>query len=202
MFYGNHASAPAEFYGLSVRLDTLNTNNILGCGYSGSGAGTSVYVIQPGIGQVWMAYPRGHASLGINHEDKGKVTSSTATTSAFNSAMLEVYRDHFSCYGGLIVEDERCIGRVANIATSGADNLFDPDKLIEVMDNMKDGGAGAYILVNKKVRTQMQIQAKDKTNINYTFEGGNGLSGQRPMQFNGAPILLDDSILTTEDAIS
>lgn len=201
-FYGNHASAPAEYYGLAVRMDTLNTNNILGCGHDTAGACTSVYVVQPGAGQVWMAYPRGHKTLGVEHEDRGKVDSSTATTAAFNSAMLPVYRDFFSFYGGLVVEDERCIGRLANIATTGSSNLFDPNLLIEILDNLKDGGTGAYILVNKKVRTQMQIMAKDKTNIYYTFDKGDGLSGQRPLQFNGVPILLDESILYTEDPIT
>jgi hypothetical protein len=201
ILYGNHSAAPSEFYGLNVRMDSLNSYNVLGCGDTSTNS-TSVYVVQPGIGQVWLAYPKGHPTIGIEHTDQGEVTSSTATTAAFNTAMLQVLRDHFKINVGLIVEDERCIGRVANIATSGTDNLFDPDKLIEVINNMKDGGAGGIIYVNRKVKTQMQIQAKDKTNIHYTFDNGDGYSGGPVLRFDGLPVHLDESILNTEDYIS
>ena len=52
--------------------------------------------------------------------------------------------------------------------------------------------------------TQMQIRLKDKNNVNYTMDSGDGLSGMPLMRFQGIPIRKIDReiLLNTEAAIS
>jgi hypothetical protein len=118
------------------------------------------------------------------------------------AGLMEVIRQHFVVRCGLVVRDPRSIGRVANIESSGTTNLFDEDNLITLLNNMNTG-PGTRIYVNETVLTQMQIRAKDKSNIYYT-PGGNALSGEPPLYFQGVPIrpLSRELLLNTEDAIS
>jgi hypothetical protein len=101
------------------------------------------------------------------------------------------------------VRDQRSIGRLANIESAGASNTFDEDNLIKLLNNMNIGD-GTRIYCNETILTQMQIRLKDKNNVNYTQDNGDGLSGMPPMRFQGIPIRKIDReiLLNTEAAIS
>jgi len=193
--YGNAESDPEKFTGLAPRMGTLDSYYIIGNSGTGSDV-TSIYAVQWGPGKVYMVYPRGNRNLGVEHEDLGEDTATGITS----STQFQIYRDHFKCYCGLVVQDPRCIGRVANIETSGAANLFDEDKLIELLNNMPNAGRGAVLYVNSKIRTQMEIALKDKANVNFSVR--DGLGGVPVMYFRGNPIRTVDQIANTETAIS
>jgi hypothetical protein len=215
LIYGNSAAsdlsgvdagayAPEEFTGFAARMNSLaTTNNVLNAGGSGSDV-TSVFVVQWGRNQVFMIYPKdGAPNAGIQHEDLGIQTVSTAVGSNKNStAQFQAYRDHFIVNAGLVVKDPRCIGRIANIESTGSTNIFDEDDLITLLIRMKNGGKGASIYVNKTVMTQMQIALKDKNNVYYTSAGGEGLAGEPVVRFMGHPVRQMDSIAITEAALS
>lgn len=194
MIYGNHESDPEKFTGLAPRMATLDNYYIINNG--GSTTLTSIFVVQWGPGKVYMIYPRGHANMGIEHQDLGeqRVEGSTSNT------WFQAYVDHFMVYCGLAVEDPRCIGRICNIDTGTASYLFNEDKLIELLNNMPGGGKGSTIYVNRAVKTQMEIALKDKSNVN--FSQSEGLGGVPVLQFRGHPVRLVDQILLTESAIS
>lgn len=199
LLYGSTDTTPEEMNGISTRMPSLSTAaNVLNAGGSGSDT-TSVYVVMWGIGKTFMVYPM-NSNAGIKHRDLGEVTISTATTARASSAQFQAYRDHFQFKAGLVVKDDRTIGRIANIETTGSSNLFDEDDLITLINRMPAGRK--WIYVNDTVLTQMQIAAKDKTNIYYTFDSGDGLSGMPPIRFQGHGVYKVDQILITETAIT
>jgi len=196
ILYGNANTNPDSMHGLAPRLGTLDARFVIGGGGTGSDV-TSAYVVTWGQTSAFLIYPKNMAAtLGVQHEDKGQITSELST------GLMEVYRDHFVIRCGLVVRDPRAIGRVANIESAGADNTFDEDDLITLLNNMNTG-AGTRIYVNETILTQMQIRMKDKSNVYFTA-GGDALSGEPPLYFQGTPIrqISREILLNTEDAIS
>jgi hypothetical protein len=193
IMYAEHVVDPEKLNGLAPRLNALSMDRVISAGGAG-GDTTSVYVIQWGLNQVFMAYPRGSKNIGIEHKDLGEVTLTDGTDP------YQGFRDHFVTRSGLVVKDTRCIARVANIESAGAVNLFDEDDLITVLNQMKNGGKGAVIYVNRTIKTQMEIALIDRANINFTT--ANGLGGVPVLFFRGSPVRLIDQITNTETAVA
>jgi hypothetical protein len=140
--------------------------------------------------------------MGVTHKDLGEVTISTATTLRADTAQYQAYRDHFQVKCGLVVRDNRCIARLANIESTGTSNLFDEDDLIILLNRMPMGGRGASLYVNDTVLSQMEIALKDKNNVNYTPGRGEGLAGEPVLYFRGNPVKKCDQITITESTIT
>lgn len=198
--YSNNKVTPKKPHGLAPRMNTLGRYVI---GNSGTGNDTtSIYVVTWGEGAVYGIYPKtGNSPSGdflVQHRD---MLERVDVNSSGNK--LIVYEDNFKFEGGLVVEDPRCIGRVANIETSGSTNTFDRDKLIELMQVMRITDK-TVIYCNETVSTQMRILMNDKSNIYFTPSKGAGLFGEPVMYFDGVPIRKIDSaiLLNTESAIS
>lgn len=198
ILYGDNSSNPKECNGLATMMNTLSAStNVLGAGGTGSDL-TSIYVVQWGTDKTHLLYPRGSKkTIGISHLDKGVQTVYDA-----NSKPFEAYVDVFDLWTGLCVLNDKCIGRIANIETSGTSNIFDEDYLITLLNRMKNGGKGATIYCNSTIKTQMEIAMKDKANVNFTAGKGEGLAGEEVLYFRGHPVRLSDAILDTESAIS
>jgi hypothetical protein len=196
ILYANSNVDADSMHGISARLGTLDGRFCIG--QSGTGADvTSIYVVDWGQTSAYLIYPKNMTpTFGVQHVDKGQVTSETS------DGLMEIYRDHFVVRCGLVVRNPRSIARLANVETVGTSNLFDEDNLITLLNNMSKG-PGRVIYCNETVLTQMQIRAKDKSNIYYT-PGGNALSGEPPLFFQGVPIRQIDReiLLNTEDAIA
>jgi hypothetical protein len=195
IFYGSVAADGVEtFDGLATLMGSLSaTTNVIGAGGTGSDL-TSVYVINWSEAGVYMVYPKGSKTGGVHRTDLGEQTKTLSS-----GAMLQIYRDHFMIHGGLVVADTRYAGRIANIETSGSSNIFNPDDLITLLNRMPGRGAGATIYCNSTIFTQLDIQAKDKTNVNY---GPADAFGRPTVTFRGHPVRLCEAILDTESAIS
>lgn len=196
VLYGNGGVNPDSMHGLAPRMATLDARFVMDGAGSGSDV-TSVYVVTWGQTSAYLIYPKNMAStLGVQHNDKGQVTSELST------GLMEVYRDHFVIRCGLVVRDPRAIGRYANIEAAGASNTFDEDLLIALLNNMNTGG-GTRIYCNETILTQMQIRMKDKNNVYFT-PGGNALSGEPPLYFSNVPVrqFSREILVNTEDAIT
>jgi hypothetical protein len=105
-------------------------------------------------------------------------------------------------YLGLVVEDERCVQRYANIEVSGTSNTFDEDILIGCLDKLPDQGEnpGTIILASRSIMTQMKIRAKDKNNVQWMPDK---VWGDRMIpHFQGVPVYLADKLLETETVVS
>lgn len=197
LLYADSDADPDALHGLAARMGVLDGRFVIGEGGTGSDV-TSIYVVNWDPAKCHLIYPKNmQATLGVQHTDKGQITSETS------SGLYEVYRDHFVIRCGLVVRDPRSIGRLANIESSGASNTFDEDNLITLLNNMNTGPM-TRIYCNETILTQMQIKLKDKNNVNYTMDSGDGLSGMPPMRFQGVPIRRMDReiLLNTETAIS
>lgn len=200
MLYGNSDLDSEKFTGLAPRLNDTDQINVLSGG--GSSTLTSIYAVGWGKGRVWMAFPKGSPTVGIVHEDLGEVTLTDATTSAPNTSQYQGYRDHFVVNGGMVVEDDRWIGRYCNInSTVGESNNFDEDKLTEMLDELPDEGASGVVLyAPKKIFTQMKIRLSHKANVNFTMEQGFG--GRRFLAFQGVPVRKVDQITYAETQVT
>ena len=196
LLYGNSNVDPDSMHGLAPRLGTLDSRFVIGAGGSG-GDTTSIYGVTWGQASAYLIYPKNMAAtLGVLQEDEGRVTSETS------DGKMIVYRDHFAIRFGLVVRNPRAIIRYANIESAGADNTFNEDDLIK-LTNAWEKGPGSRLYVNDTILTQMQIRAKDKNNVYYT-PGGNALSGEPPLYFNGIPIreIARELLLNTETVVA
>ncbi len=195
IIYGNAGTDPEKFNGLAPRMGALDADGtIRGAGGTGSDL-TSMYIIQWGPRLVHGIYPKGASgNVGITHKDLGIGVKEVSATSSYL-----VYRDHFKVSMGLAVWDMRAVGRLANIETTGTTNTWDEDTLIALMNEMKDMGQGAVIYCNSTIKTQMEIKAKDKGNVNY---GTTNIFGEDCVTFRGHPVRHCQAILNTETAIS
>jgi len=200
-FYGNSNTDPEKFSGLDVRTNALAaTTNVIGAGGTGSDL-TSIYIVQWGLNEVFMVYPKG-STVGLSHQDMGEVTVTSATSTRPQTAQYQAYRDHFQMKAGLVLKNPWSIARLANIESTGTSNIFDEDDVITLCNRMPREGAGSVLYVNATVKTQMEIALKDKANVNYTADSGEGLAGVPMLRFRGMPIRKNDSITITESALT
>lgn len=202
VIYGNISTDPAAFNGLATRFNSLtarpngNTSwpyNVVSGGGSG-GDTTSIFVVQWGPGKVYGIYPK-NMPAGLQIEDKGLVTSESGT------GRMDVLRTKFSWFMGIVVEDERCIQRYANIEVSGSSNTFNDDTLITCINNLPDRGAapGTVIYASRSICNAIDIMAKDKLNVSHTPDN---TFGGMITRFRGLPVYLAEMIDETETAVS
>ena len=192
LIYGNADSAPEQFNGMAKRYNTTADGSVISAGGSGSDT-TSVWVVQWGENTVHMIYPKNSKTVGIEMNDLGECTVLDADNKEF-----QAYRTHFKVNAGLAVRDPRSIKRIANIETSGASNTFSENHLITLLNELPYKGRGAVIYCNSTIRTQMDIAAKDKSNVNYSSAE---IWGKPVMTFRGVPVRKVDALLNTETAI-
>lgn len=193
MIYGNSATTPEKFTGLAPRLASVAaTTNVINEGGTGSDL-CSIFVVDWSPTGVYMVYPK-NSMAGLEHKDKG---IETVRDSSGN--MYEAYVDKFVWKAGMVVKNSKSIGRICNVESTGASNTFDEDNLITLMNRMTKG-PGRRIYTNQTVLTQMEIRAKDKTNINYTKV--DGLAPGPVLAFKGVPVRLVEQMLITEAALT
>ena len=195
MLYGNSATTPEKFTGLAPRLASISaTTNVINEGGTGSDL-CSIFVVDWGPTSCYMVYPK-NSVAGLEHKDKGIETVRDASD---NQRLFEAYVDKFTWKAGMVVKNSKSIGRIANIESTGASNIFDEDNLITLMNRMTKG-PGRRIYVNQTVMTQMEIRAKDKTNIHYTTV--NDIAPGPVTLFKGVPVRLVEQLLITEAALT
>lgn len=194
IIYGNTITTPEQFTGLAPRLDDIAAaNNVINEGGTGSDL-TSIFVVDWGKDTAHMLYPKG-SKAGLEHDDMGIKLVTDVGSNEFRA-----YVDYFSWKCGMAVKNNKSIGRIANIESSGASNIFDEDNLIILMNRMTKG-PGRRIYNNETIMSQMQIRLKDKTNVNFSV--AQGLDGGGPvMMFNMVPVRQEDQILDTEAALT
>lgn len=200
IIYGNANADPDQMHGFKPRLDTLDGDFVIDGGGTGSDL-TSIYVVTWDPEFVHLIYSKNTPGMGVIHTNLGEVTLTDATTSAPNTSQFQGYRDHFKVECGLVVANDKYIGRVANIETAGATNTFDEDDLITLLGNMTVT-AMTRIYMNQTIMTQGRIKLKDKLNINWSAD--QGLSGQPLLRFDGIPVRKIDKqiLLNTESAVT
>jgi hypothetical protein len=205
-FYGNIAEDPGGFNGFFTRFnvstsrpngDTSWPYNVKLNGGSGSDTG-SILFVEFGEGKVYGIYPQNILG-GLKVEDLGKTTKEWGS-----NKYSQVYRTHLRWYLGLVVEDERCVQRIANVETSGSSNIFDPSYMVEMKNNLPGSGEvpGTAIFVPRAIKTQMDNAALDKSNGYFTQSQGGNIWGVGVTMFQGIPVFVAEKMLITETAIA
>lgn len=195
-FYGNRFGDPEKFHGIQPRYNTINTVNVQGTGGTGSDV-TSIYIIQWGPRAVHLVFPKGNKKVGIDVQDKGVSPQAGATS----GTLLDMYLTKFVMNCGLVVKNDRCVQRIANIEVSGSSNIFDPVDVITAINRMPNARPdNSVIYCNRTIKTAMEKYMLDKTNAYITYENVQG--GMPILRFMGMKVQLCDSIKNTETAIS
>jgi len=199
LVYSNTSGYPEKFNGFATRYASLTTkatsavHNVHGCGGT-SPTMTSLWIVQWGEDKVHLIYPRNAANFGIQVIDDGLLTVADSSGNPY-----KVYQTHFKINVGLAVRDDRCVQRVCNINTSGSTYIWSDDVMIRALREMPNQGAGAVIYANTTVLSQMDIDAKDKSNVYY---GPPDAWGRPTMFFRGYPVRQVDALLNTETTVS
>ena len=201
---------PEEFAGFQLRynsLGTTDTNYVLSNGHTDDDdTNTSIWFVQWAPDKVYGIHPRNTDGGGLKKKDEGRVytsgdnsVASTTATSPNPTNSLWAYVTEFSWDLGLCVEDARAVKRLCNIDPDHtATNTLNEDKIIQIRNNFKSNGT-ISMYCNETVFTQLQILAKDKTNVHWTE---NNPFGKPQMYFLDMPVRRCDAITNVESVIA
>lgn len=215
LIYGNQAINPERFTGFAPRYSTINTavsetaNNVLSGGGQGS-TNTSMWIVCWGSDTCHGIFPKGKIT-GLQHKDMGEWPVSDG-----NGGTYQAYRDHFKWELGLTLRDWRYVVRISNIDVTqltgaSAANLI--NLLIRGLYRMPTTPTGAtavqssdapsirgsmgrtVIYCNRVMRTYLDLQATNKTNVLLKLEQ---FDGKVVTSFRDIPIRTCDAILNNE----
>jgi hypothetical protein len=217
--YGNQHINPERFTGFAPRYSTVNTansqtaNNVLNGGGTSS-TNTSIYVATWGNDTLHATFPKGKIT-GLQHRDMGEWPVQDAAGNTY-----QAYRDHFKWEIGLVLRDWRYVARIANIDVTqltgvSAANLINllvralyrlptaPSQATGVQSSdsprvMANQGR-VVIYANRVVRTYLDLQAMNKTNVLLRLEE---FQGKVITTFRGIPIRTCDAILSNEAQVT
>jgi major capsid protein gp7 len=215
LIYGNQHINPERFTGWAPRYSTLNSansstaSNVLDAG-GRSSTNTSMWVHTWGDDTAHATFPKGKIT-GLQHRDMGEwpVQDSAGNT-------YQAYRDHFKWEIGYVLRDWRYIARIANIDVTqltgvSAANLI--NLLVRALYRLPTAPANAtaiqtsdtpevrsnmgrvIIYCNRVIRTYLDLQAMNKTNVLLRLEEFNGMV---VTTFRGIPVRTVDAILNNE----
>ena len=219
IIYGNQGVNPERFTGLAPRYSTKTTANsntaanVLDGGGTGS-TNTSIYIITWGADTWHGIFPKGKIT-GLQHKDMGEwpVTDSSGNT-------YQAYRDHFKWEIGLAGRDWRYCVRIANIDVTQLTGVSAANLLNLIIRGLyrlptQPSTAGAIqssdtdavradmgktvIYGNRVIRTYLDLQAMNKTNVLLKMEE---FDGKVVTTFRGVPTRTCDSILNNEAMVS
>lgn len=220
LFYGNTAVNPERFTGLTPRYNTVNTAtalsaaNVIDAGGVGSD-NTSIWIVTWGENTTAGITPAGKPT-GLQHNDMGKQRVQDVSQTFATGAYYYAWVDHFKWELGLAVRDWRYNVRIANIdvsdlATVNAANII--NALVRGLNRLPTTGAGqtttqtsdapsiqgamgrTVIYANRTVKTYLELQAMNKTNVLLQLMQFNG---QPITTFRQVPIRTSDALLNTE----
>lgn len=220
VFYGNTGVNPERFMGLAPRYNTVLTTtaqtaaNVIDAGGTGS-TNTSIWLVCWGPRTAHGIFPKGKIS-GFQQLDLGDMVP----LSDANGNLYRGYRTHFKWDMGMSVRDWRYIVRVANIDVTllsggNAANLI--NALIRAVHRLPTAPVGTSteqksdapegsqymagrcaIYCNRIIRTYLDIQAVNKTNVLLRLDEW---QGKTITTFRGIPIRTCDQILSTESRL-
>lgn len=215
LIYGNQALYPERFTGFAPRYSTTSTSaaqtayNVLDAGGTSS-TNTSIWVVVWGADTWHATFPKGKVT-GLQHRDMGEwpVTDASGNT-------YQAYREHFKWEIGLVGRDWRYCARIANIDVTqltgvSAANLI--NLIVRALYRLPTAPAQAtaiqtsdtpavradmgrtVIYCNRVVRTYLDLQAMNKTNVLLQLSEFNG---KVVTTFRGIPVRTCDAILNNE----
>jgi len=219
LIYGNQFANPERFTGFAPRYSTINPANsqtaaniLAGGGLSNTN--TSLWLVTWGSDTLHATFPKGKIT-GLQHRDMGEWPVQDVSGNTY-----QAYRDHFKWEIGLVLRDWRYAARICNIDVTqltgvSAANLI--NLLVRALYRMPTAPAAAtavqtsdtpevranmgrvVIYANRVVRTYLDLQAMNKTNVLLRLEE---FEGKVITTFRGVPIRTCDAILNNEAQVT
>jgi hypothetical protein len=219
LIYGNQGVNPERFTGFAPRYSTKNTsnsqtaNNVLDGGGTSS-TNTSIWIATWGNDTLHGTFPKGKIT-GLQHRDMGEWPVSDSSGNTY-----QAYRDHFKWEIGLVLRDWRYVVRIANVDVTqltgvSAANLI--NLLVRGLYRLPTAPAAATsiqtsdtpevranmgrvaIYCNRVVRTYLDLQAMNKTNVLLRLEE---FDGKVVTTFRGQVVRTVDAILNNEAQVT
>lgn len=218
LIYGNQFVNPERFTGFAPRFSTSTTSssqtaaNVLSGGGAAS-SNTSMWIHVWGDNTAHATFPKGKIT-GLQHRDMGEWPVSDASGNTY-----QAYRDHFKWEIGYVLRDWRYVVRIANIDTTqltgvSAANLINllvrglyrlptapvSSTVVQTSDTpeVRANMGRTVIYANRVIRTYLDLQAMNKTNVLLRIEEFDGV----PITtFRGIPVRTCDAILNNEATI-
>jgi hypothetical protein len=205
IIYGNEATDPEKFTGLTPRYGTPATvrNNsgyymIDGGSASGQTDNTSIWVLSLGMDGVYGLYGKGQ-SAGMSMQDLGVKQKADS-----DGNLMDVYRTEFRWNIGLGIKRPGAAVRIPNIDVSlliGQTSAADLSTLLARATHLIEDGLGqTVILMNKTTKAYLDIQAKKETTLG--LHDVEDTFGRKIMAFRGIPILCMDAITNAEARVA
>ena len=210
MFYGNPATEPKEFLGLSSRYSTLsagNGANILDAGGGAAADRTSIYLVGWGDNTIYCPFPKG-SKAGLVHEDLGEQTVYDGST------RMQALATRYQWKCGLVVKDWRYSVRIGNIDISDAETvsntqaLSDPENAIKLMAQALHripnlSACRPVFYMHRRMFSALSIMAMEKSNGVLAIQPALSQFGtaQNYLSFQGVPIRKCDAIKLDEPAL-
>jgi len=215
LIYGNQFVNPERFTGLAPRFSTINAANSQTAANVLSGGGTastntSLWIHVWGSDTGHATFPKGKIT-GLQHRDMGEWPVQDASGNTY-----QAYRDHFKWEIGYVLRDWRYVVRIANIDVTqltgvAAANLINlivrglyrlptaptSATTIQTSDSpeVRANMGRTVIYCNRVIRTYLDLQAMNKTNVLLRIEE---FDGKPITTFRGIPVRTCDAILNNE----
>lgn len=215
MFYGNPATDPKKFLGLSPRYSSLsagNAQNIIdGLGASGN-TNTSVWLVVWGDETVWCPFPDG-TTAGLTAQDLGEDT--VYDVNGVAGTRMQAYCSLFQWKNGLCVKDWRYAVRICNLEVADLTGLSNEQlptaytnlihKMAQAVYRIPSFGMGRPCwYMNRTVHSALSRMAMVSTSGVLKIEDGLSQFGtpRKYLSFMGIPIRLSDALLNTEAKVT
>ena len=220
LIYGNQFNNPERFTGLAPRYSTINTANsntafnVLNGAGSTANSQTSLWITVWGDDTLHATFPKGKITE-LQHRDMGEWPVLDASNNTY-----QAYRDHFKWEIGLVLRDWRYAARICNIDVTtltgvSAANLINllirglyrlptapvSATTIQTSDTpeVRANMGRTAIYANRVVRTYLDLQAMNKTNVLLRLEE---FDGKPITTFRGIPVRTCDAIASNEAVVS
>lgn len=204
IFYGDTASDPEEFMGLSPRFNDKSASNggqIIDAGGTGSD-NASIWFVTWGDNQSHLLYPKG-TQAGVQRDDKGEQRVTDGGGNAYYAK-----EELFTWNVGLAVKDWRYVSRIANIDVSdmqaGSVALYDfMRKAFYKLQNRRVAGGKISIYCNRDVLESLDALATNAgASDNFVRLKPMEIEGKEVMTYRGIPIRESDALLNTEEQVT
>ena len=219
LIYGNQGVNPERFTGLAPRYSTVTAAtaataaNVLDGGGTLS-SNTSMWIAVWGSDTLHATFPKGKIT-GLQHRDMGEWPVADTAGNTY-----QAYRDHFKWEIGLVLRDWRYVARICNIDVTllsgvSAANLI--NFLVRALYRLPTAPVSAttiqtsdtpevranmgrtVIYCNRVLRTYLDLQAMNKTNVLLRIEE---FDGKPVTTFRGIPVRTCDAILNNETRVT
>lgn len=158
----------------------------------------SILVVEWGDSGLYLVYPKGSKTLGVQTKDMGLLPVYDDSTPA---KRYFAWVTQLLLHAGIVVRNDRAVQRVRRIKVGAAkaDGGLDDDNILRALNKLPGMGraAGTRIYASREGKTQMDLLAKNQTNLQYSF--GN-YGGQPITLFRGTPVRYQEGFSETESA--